>query len=97
VTKGTTCLILAITCCPGADPKVGHRVPCHLTSTCSNTYNQANNAYGNITPNHKNRLHTLYSTHRYEIIGSRTIKIGVKTKIYEYNDILGAINLIDVI
>ena len=39
-----------------ADPNVGRRVPRHLTSTRSNTYNQANNGYGNITPKHKNKL-----------------------------------------
>jgi hypothetical protein len=35
--------------------KVGHGVPRHLTSTRSNTYNQANYVYGNITPKNKNK------------------------------------------
>jgi hypothetical protein len=55
VIKGTTCLILAIAYCSDADPKVGLQIPRHLTSTCSNIYNQENNGYVNITPNHMNK------------------------------------------
>jgi hypothetical protein len=36
--------------------QVGLQVPRDLASTCSNTYNQANNGYVNITPKHKNKL-----------------------------------------
>jgi hypothetical protein len=54
---GTTYLILVITCCLDADPKVGLLIPRHPTSTRSNTYNQANNGYGNITPKHMNKHH----------------------------------------
>jgi hypothetical protein len=36
--------------------QVGLQVPHGLASTCSNTYNQANNGYVNITPKHKNKL-----------------------------------------
>jgi hypothetical protein len=35
--------------------KVGLRIPRDLASTRSNTYNQANNGYGNITPKHMNK------------------------------------------
>jgi hypothetical protein len=56
VIKATTCLILVITWFRDADPNVGRRVPRHLTSTRNNTYNQANNLYGNITPKYKNKL-----------------------------------------
>jgi hypothetical protein len=55
VIKGTTCVILAITSCPNADPEVGLHIPRHLASTRSNTYNQTNNGYGNITPKHMNK------------------------------------------
>jgi hypothetical protein len=55
VINGTTCLILAITCCPDTDPKVGLLIARHLASTRSNTYNQANNGYGNITSKHMNK------------------------------------------
>jgi hypothetical protein len=55
VIKGITCLILTITCCPNADPKVGLLILRHLVSTHSNTYNQANNGYGNITLKHTNK------------------------------------------
>jgi hypothetical protein len=75
VIKGTTCLILAI---PGADPKVGLQVPRHLASTYSNTYNQSNNIYGNITPKHKNKL--CKNILRYETVGSRITKIRVMVK-----------------
>jgi hypothetical protein len=50
VIKETTSLIPTITCCPDASPKVGLQIPRHVASTCSNTYNQANNGYGNIAP-----------------------------------------------
>jgi hypothetical protein len=55
VIKGITCLILKITYCRDADPKVGLWVPRHLTFVRSNVYNQANNGYGNITTKHKNK------------------------------------------
>jgi hypothetical protein len=44
-----------VTCCPDADPKDGLLIPRHLASTRSNTYNQTNNGYGNITPRHMNK------------------------------------------
>jgi hypothetical protein len=56
VIKGSTCLILAITCSPDASPKVGLQIPHHHDSTRSKTYNQANNGYGNITPKHNKKL-----------------------------------------
>jgi hypothetical protein len=55
VIKGTTCLILAITYCSDADPKVGLLIRHHLASTCSNIYNQANSRYVNITPKYMNK------------------------------------------
>jgi hypothetical protein len=36
--------------------KLGLKIHSHLAYTRSNTYNQANNGYGNITPKHKNKL-----------------------------------------
>jgi hypothetical protein len=33
----------------------GLQIPRDLASTCSNTYNQENNGYGNITPKHMNK------------------------------------------
>jgi hypothetical protein len=61
VIKGTTCLILEITGCPNADPKVGLLIPCHIVSTRS-TYNQAINGYGNCDTRFwkANRMRTMY-------------------------------------
>jgi hypothetical protein len=55
VIKGTTYLILAITCCLDVDPKVRLQVSRDLASTRSNTYNQTNNGYGNITSKQMNK------------------------------------------